>query len=157
MAGAPVRQAERGLIDSRLLVSGLIAAVALLLLLLAGGNHLQLQDARTIRETGAAAEATLSEVLGGGSRGGSHRYSYSFVVGAERFAQERRAITYEARYASKAGDRVRVWYDPRDPRKSVTQAELDSLESWPNRLFFPVAGLALLAWAIVRTIRRPRA
>ena len=156
MAGAPIRQAERGLISARLLVSGLIAALALLFLILAVGNHLQLQDARSLRESGVATEATLSEVLGGGARGGSHRYSYSFVVGAERFAQQRRDITYDARYSSKVGDRVKAWYEPRDPRKSITQAELDSLESWSNRLFFPLAGLALLAWTIARTIRRPR-
>ena len=156
MAGAPIRQAERGLIGARLLVSGLIAAIALVLFLLALGAHFQLQEARTIRQTGAATEATLSEVMGGGARGGSHRYSYSYVVGTERFAQQRRDITYDARRASKVGDRVKAWYDPRDPRKSVTQAELDSLESWANRIFFPLAGLALLAWAIARTIRRPR-
>jgi hypothetical protein len=156
VAGAPVRQAERGLIAARLLVSGLIAAVAMLFFVLAIGAHLQLQEARTLREKGIATEATLSEVLGGGSRGGSHRYSYSFVAGTERFSQQRRDITYDVRYSSKVGDRVRVWYDARDPRKSVTQAELDSQESWTNRLFFPVAGLALLVWAIVRTIRGPR-
>ena len=129
MAGPSVRQAERGLISARLLVSGLIAAIALLFFVLAGGAHLQLQDARTLRESGAATEPTLSEVIGGGARGGSHRYSYAFVVGAERFTQQRRDITYDARYSSKVGDRVKVWYDARDPRKSITQAELESLES----------------------------
>lgn len=154
MAGAPVRQAERGLIAARPLVSGAIAAVALVFLLLAGGAHLQLQEARRLLEAGAATEATLTEVLGAGSRGGSHRYSYSFMVGADRFAQQRRDITYDARYSSKVGDRVKVWYDPADPTKSVTRAELDTLEAWSNRLFFPLVGLALLAWAVARTIRR---
>lgn len=154
MAGAPVRQAERGLIASRLLVSGAIASVALVLLLLAGGAHLQLQDARALVEKGVATEATLTEILGGGSRGGSHRYSYSFMVGADRFAQQRRGITYDARYSSRVGERVKVWYDPANPARSITRAELDELESWPNRIFFPLAGFALLAWAIAR-LRRP--
>ena len=55
-----------------------------------------------------------------------------------------------------AGDRVKVWYDPGNPARSITRAELDDLESWPNRIFFPLAGLALLGWAIAR-LRRPRA
>ena len=154
MAGAPIRQAERGVTWSRLLVSAAIAAIALVALLLAGGAHLQLREARGLMATGVAAEATLTEVLGGGSRGGSHRYSYSFLVGTDRFEQVRRNITYDARYGSKAGDRVKVWYHPGNPAKSITRAELDSLEAWPNRIFFPVVGLALLAWAIVR-LRRP--
>jgi hypothetical protein len=155
MAGAPVRQAERGLIDARLLVSALIAAIGLFFFVLAAGAHLQLQEARGLMQGGKTGEATITEVLGGGGRGGSHRYSYGFLVGADRFAQARRDITYDARYGTKVGDRVKVWYDPRDPSKSITRAELDELESWPNRLFFPLAGFALLAWAIARVIRRP--
>ena len=154
MAGAPVREAERGLIASRLLVSAAIAAAALFFLLLAGGAHLQLQEARGLVEAGVPADATLTEVIGGG-RGGSHRYSYEFPVGKDRFGQARRDITYDARYGSKVGDRVKVWYDRANPAKSVTRAELDAMESWPNRLFFPIAGIALLAWAIAR-LRRPR-
>jgi hypothetical protein len=156
VAGAPVRQAERGLSAARLLVSGAIALVALFFFVLAGGAHLQLREARTLVETGASGEATITEILGGGSRGGSHRYSYAFMVGADRFAQHRRDITYDARYSTKVGDRVKVWYDRGNPAKSVTRAELDSLESWPNRAFFPLAGIALLAWALAR-LRRPRA
>ena len=155
MAGASVREVEPRLSAAGWLGTAVIVAIALALGVLAIGLHLKLEEARRLVEAGAAVDGTLTEVLGG-ARGGSHRYSYQYTVGTTRYTQARRDISYDARYSLKPGDRIQVWHDRASPAKSTTRAELDELESWGNRLFFPVAALALFAWAAARLRRRFR-
>ena len=45
-------------------------------------------------------------------------------------------------------------HDPADAQRSTTIAEIAELEGWVNRVLFPLVGLALVAWTVVRMLPR---
>ena len=47
-----------------------------------------------------------------------------------------------------------MWHDVADPQRSTTIAEIAELEGWVNRVLFPLIGLALVAWTVVRMLPR---
>src|SRR5687767_4758695 len=83
---------------------------------------------------GAVPEGTVTEILG--SKGSNSRfYSYTFPVDGRVQAATRRDIPWSAR-DTPIGSKVVVRYDPQDPSKNMTRAELDESESWGNRIVF---------------------
>lgn len=133
-----------------------IGSIALLLLaaffgLLSIGHALQVQEARAIWADGKATEGTLTA---------QHRrkksavveYSYVYRVDGRELIAEKRSIPWAAREIP-VGAKLAVRYDPANPEKSVTPAELQEIESWANRALLPVLALAFLAGAIVVFVR----
>lgn len=142
---------------SRWFATLLIVAGGLFFLLLGLGAWLQLVEAREVRATGALAEATVTGKRAGGKRSSRHDFSYTVRVGQRQFDRTVTGIGYRDYERLQVGERILVWYRAEDPARSLSEVELAELESWPNRLFLPLAGLALLAWGVARMIRRPRA
>lgn len=134
----------------------LILVVGLFVLLLALGAHLQLLDARKLKSEGRLAEGTVTDTRTGGKRSTSYYFSYEFPAGAVTRARKDRTISYRDYAKMRRGNRIQVWYDPASPESSITMPEMAEHESWANRLFFPLAGLALLGWGIARIVRRRR-
>lgn len=132
----------------------LLLIAGLFVLMLAFGASLQRGEARRLWTEGAAAEGTVTGILG--SKGSNAKfYSYTFPAGGRVQEQVRRDIPWSARNTP-VGSKVAVRYDPKDPAKSVTQFELEESESWGNRFVFPLIGSALVAWALLRIIRPRR-
>ena len=134
----------------------LILAVGLFFLLLALGAHLQLLEARKLMSQGRQAEGTVTEARGGGKRSTSYYFSYEFPAGAVSYAGKNRSIAYGDFTQMRSGGKIQVWYDAAHPERSITAAELAEHESWANRLFFPLLGLALIGWGTARIVRRSR-
>ena len=131
----------------------LILLAGLFVLMLSMGGSLQRDEARRLWAEGAVAEGTVTEILGSkGSR--AMYYSYTYSYGGRVLTQTRRNIRGQARQTP-IGSKVTVRYDPKDPSKSITQAELDEMQAWGNRFVFPFLGAALVGWALLR-IFRPR-
>jgi hypothetical protein len=140
----------------RLAATILIALAGLLFALLALGNELRLADMRTLMESGAQAEGTVTEQLGA-KKSNAKAYSYKYRVGEREWTATRRDIPYAARELP-IGSRVPVRYDPTNPERSITPAELEEAHGWGNRILFPLITVALIAWAVRRAVRagRPR-
>jgi len=134
----------------------LIVAIGLFALLLALGAHLQLLEARKLMSQGRQTEGMVTEAHGGGKRSTSYYFSYEFPAGNVKHARKNRSIAYGDYTQMRPGTRIQVWYDPANPERSITTPELAEHESWANRLFFPLVGLALLGWGVARIVRRPR-
>jgi hypothetical protein len=123
--------------------------------LLALGNALALDEAREISARGQATEGVLTE---------HHRrkkstaleYSYTYRVEGRQLTAERRSIPW-ARGDTPVGSKLAVRYDPSNPARSVTPAELEELEHPANRAFLWIVALALFAWAGYLMVRRPKA
>lgn len=131
-----------------ILVAGLFAAV------MAIAHHLSVQSARELMRTGSQAQGTVTEQLG--SRGSNAKYySYTFRVGAREWVAKRRDIPWTARELPVAA-KVAVRYDPSNPERSITAAELEETESWGNRILFPLVATGLLTWGIGRVVRRKK-
>ena len=138
----------RWVVTILIFLGGLTAAA------LALGQHLALTDARRLMADGAQARGTITEQIGA-RKSNSRYYSYRFNVGNREVTATRRDIPWAARELA-MGANVPVRYDPRDPSRSITPAELQEAEGWGNRLLFPILGAVLIAWAALRTVRRPR-
>ena len=136
----------------RWLVSIPVLLAGLFVCLLALGSELHLQEHRRLMESGAQAEGTITEQLGA-RKSNAKFYSYRFRAADREWTASRRDIPYSARELP-IGSKVPVRYDPADPARSVTPAELQELEGWGNRFLFPVIGVALVAWAV--TLMRAR-
>ena len=132
-----------------------IVAAALFFLVLGAGNHLQLVEARELVEAGTPVEGVVTERISR-RKSNSYDFHYRYSVGGREYAALRRSGPYSMRDELAPGSKIRVWHDRAEPSRSTTRAELAELESIPNRLFFPLAGVALLAWAIQRMRRRPQ-
>ena len=132
----------------RLAVSILIALAGLLFALLALGNELRLSDMRTLMESGARAEGTITEQLGA-KKSNAKSYSYRFRAGDRDWTATRRDIPYAARELP-IGSRVPVRYDPANPERSITSHELEEAHGWGNRILFPLVAIAFIAWAVRR-------
>lgn len=141
---------------SRWLATLLIVAGGLFFLLLGLGGWLQVVEAREIKASGTQAEATVSGKRSGGKRSSRYDFSYTVRVGDRQVEKTVTGIGYRNYERMKIGERIAVWYRADDPGRSITDVELAEIESWPNLLFLPVVGLALLGWAIARIVRRPR-
>lgn len=135
----------------RLAATVLIALAGLAFALLALGNELRLADMRTLMESGAQAEGTITEQLGA-KKSNAKSYSYRFRAGDRDWTATRRDIPYAARELP-IGARVPVRYDPANPERSITAAELEEAHGWGNRIFFPLVAIALIAWAVRRAVR----
>ena len=128
----------------------LLAGLCVLVISLAMG--LQRDEARRLWAEGAVTEGTVTEILG--TKGSNAKfYSYTFPADGRMHTQTRRDIPWSAR-DTPVGSRVTVRYDAKSPAKSITQAELEELESWGNRIIFPLIGIALVGWGAARILRR---
>jgi hypothetical protein len=139
----------------RWLATLLILAAGLLALLLALGAHLELGDARELMARGRQVEGVVTEAYAV-RQGTASGYSYAYAVGGTRYSAIKRSIPRGLKEKLPPGTRIAVWYDAADPPRSTTIAEIAELEGWANRVFFPLIGLALLAWAVVRMLPRKR-
>lgn len=137
----------------RWLATALIVAGALLCLLLALGSHLLLLEARDLMAQGRQVEGTVTETRTGGRRSTRYSFSYAYPAGSVRYAKANRTIAYRDYARMRRGQTIAVWYDPANPERSITVAEMADYESLANRLFFLLAGLAFLVWAITRVVR----
>ena len=133
----------------RWLTTFLILVPGLVALLLALGAHLELGEARELMARGRQVEGVVTEAYTSG-------YSYSYAVGGTRYSAAKRGIPRRLREKLPPGTRIAVWHDPAEPQRSTTIAEIADLEHWANRLLFPLIGLALIAWAVVRMLPRKR-
>jgi hypothetical protein len=107
-------------------------------------------------EDGSTVQGTVTELIGA-KGGNTYRYSYAYPVGGSTLTTSNRSIPTAARDESRPGTIIQVRYDPAKPERSMTAAELEDLESWPDRIIFPVVAILLLAAGVMR-IRslRPR-
>ena len=138
----------------RWLVTILIVLGALLAAALALGQHFALADARQLFATGAHAQGTITEQVGA-RKSNSRYYSYRFSAGTREVTASRRGVPWAAQDLP-VGSSLAVRYDPRDPSRSITPAELQEAEGWGNRLLFPLLCASLVAWAVARILRKPR-
>ena len=133
-----------------------IVVAAFFFLLLAGGAHLQLEEARRLIAAGNVAQGTVTSLTA--PRGSqAYSYAYEYAVGGKRYSKSNRSIPYGLKDTVPVGTPIQVWYDPRRPEVATTQAELADHESIANRVLFPLVAVALIAWAVKRTRRRPPA
>lgn len=131
----------------------LLAGLFVLMLSMAAG--LQRGEAQLLWAEGALAEGTVTEILG--SKGSTAMYySYTYSYGGRVQTQSRRNIRGQAK-ETPIGSKLTVRYNPKDPSKSITKAELDEMQAWGNRFVFPFIGAALVAWALMRIFRPRRA
>ncbi len=137
----------------RWLLTASIFAFAALFALLGLGAHLALGDARRLAESGTQAEATVTELVAA-KRSTAYRVSYRYDAAGRSLEASKRSIPYGMRGELRPGAKIPVWYEPAQPGRSTTRAEVAELERWPNRIFFPVAAIALLAWGVIRTRKR---
>ena len=140
----------------RWLGTTLIVGGGLFFLMLALGSQIQLVEARQLMSAGAQAQGIITQKFAGGRRSSRHDFTYTFSVGDGRFEKTVTGIAYRDYEQMQVGEKIPVRYEPANPGKNVTSPELADLEGWPNRLFGPVLGLALLGWGIARIVRRPR-
>ena len=134
-------------------------AVVLLVLsaffgLLAIGHSLQVDEARRVWATGKETDGTLT-AHHGRRKSTLREYTYSYRVEGRELLAQKRSIPWSAREIP-IGTRLEVRYDPANPQASMTPAELQELENWANRAFFPLAALGLLGGAIFVALRRGR-
>ena len=139
----------------RWIVSILLLLAGIATLMMALGQALALQDQRQLFAAGAQAEGTVTEQAQG-RKSSARFYSYRFRAGDRDWVAKHRDIPFGASEIP-VGAKVPVRYDPANPARSVTAAELEDAEGWANRLLFPVIGVALIAAAVVRMVRKPRA
>jgi uncharacterized protein DUF3592 len=141
----------------RRLATLVIFVAGLFFLLLALGGHLQLLDARRLMAKGGKVEGSVTQAYSGGRRSTAYYFDYEYpAAGGLKLSGKKRSISYSDYERLRPGTKVPVWHDPGNPGRSVTTAEMAELESWANRLFFPLVGLAFLAWGIYRVVgRRP--
>ncbi len=133
-----------------------ILLAGLFVLVLALGAGLQRAEARQLWANGAVAEGTVTERQG--SKGSNAKfYSYTFPAAGSVQTRTRRDISPWTAGEVPIGAKVTVRYDPKDPSKSITRHELDEIESFGNRIVFPMIGAALVAWALLRIFRPRRA
>jgi uncharacterized protein DUF3592 len=132
----------------------LILAAGLFFLLLALGGHLQLLEARKVMAEGQPAEGTVTGLRRGTGKSASYYFSYEFPAGGAMHARKDAGVSYGDYQGLRQGTRIKVWYDPAHPAKSITTPEMAEFESVPNRLFLPAAALLLLGWGVVRIVRR---
>lgn len=132
----------------------LIFVAALFFLVLALGAHLQLLEARQLMAEGRAADGTITGVRKGRGKSSSYYFSYAFSVGGATHARTDVSVPYGEYQTLQEGRNLQVRYDPADPGKSVTKPEMAQLESWPNRLFFPILSLMFIGWWVARLARR---
>lgn len=137
----------------RWLLTASIFAFAALFALLGLGAHLSLGDARRLAESGTRAEATVTELVAA-KRSTAYRVSYRYAAAGRTLDATKRSIPYAMREELRPGARIPVWYDPSQPERSTTRAELAEMEGWPNRIFFPAVAIALLAWGVIRARKR---
>jgi uncharacterized protein DUF3592 len=133
----------------------LILVAGLLFLLLALGGHLQLLEARKVMAEGTKVEGSVTQAYSGGRRSTAYYLDYEYpAAGGLKLSGKKRSISYSDYERLRPGTKVPVWHDAGNPERSITTAEMAELESWANRLFFPLVGLAFLAWGIARIVRK---
>jgi hypothetical protein len=122
--------------------------------LLALGNAVALDEAREISARGQATEGVLTEQHRR-KKGTAVEYTYTYKVEGREFTAERRSIPW-GRSGMPVGSKLAVRYDPTDPERSVTPAELEELEHPANRAFLWIVAFAFLAWAGYLMVRGPK-
>ena len=112
--------------------------------LLAVGHTVQVHEGRDLWANGKVAEGTITEQFH--HKRSCCEYTYTYAVDGQVLTAERRSITSKAG-SLPIGTKVEVRYDPADAERSMTAAELETLESWGNRALLPGIALILLGWA----------
>ena len=120
--------------------------------LLALGNALMREKALEIWAHGKVAEGTLT-AHHGRKKSTLREYSYTYVVDGKELTAERRTIPWAARELP-VGSRLVVRYDPFDPSKSFTEAEMQEWNHAGNRAFLAVIALVLLGGAAYVAVRK---
>ena len=121
--------------------------------LLALGHTLQVEEAREIWAHGRPVEGSLTAQIS--QKKGPQYYSYAYAVDGAAITAERRSIPGAAAQIP-VGTKLAVRYDPADPARSMTAAELQELEHPANRALLPMMALAFLGGAIYLAARGPR-
>ena len=121
--------------------------------LLGIGHLLVVKELEQLWVQGHAAEGTLT-AHHGRRKSNMSEYSYTYRVGGEEFTAERRSVPWSARDLP-VGSRLDVRYDPAEPDRSVTPAELEENGKWTNQAIFFVVAAGFLAWAVRRIVKRP--
>jgi len=117
--------------------------------------HFQsVERAKELMLTGAQAEGTVTEQLGTRASNAKY-YSYKFRAGTREWTATRRDIPWAAREIP-VGAKIAVRYDPAQPERSITPAELEEAENWANRMLFPLVAAGLLGWGVARIARRKK-
>lgn len=120
--------------------------------LLSIGHAIQVDEARQVWAAGKPTDGTLT-AHHGRRKSTVREYTYTDRVDGRELIAEKRSIPWGAREIP-VGSRLEVRYDPADPERSMTPAELQELENWANRAFLPLVALALLGGAIFVALRR---
>ena len=131
-----------------ILVAGLFAAF------MAFAHFQSVERAKELMLRGAQADGTVTEQLG--TRGSNAKYfSYKFRAGTREWTATRRDIPWAAREIP-VGAKIAVRYDPAQPERSITPAELEEAENWANRMLFPLVAAGFLGWGVARIARRKK-
>lgn len=112
--------------------------VGVLCLVGANREYRELKEARALMVTGRQVEGKVTDVS---LQGRDYEIAYSFRVDGRPFLVHERPIPRSEYGRLSKGTKITVWYDPRDPKESITAAELVELESWSNRIGLPLFGL----------------
>lgn len=138
----------------RRLATLLIVVAGLFAMFMSFAHHLSVQHARQLMLTGAQAQGIVTEQLG--TRGSNAKYySYTFRTGTRDWVATRRDIPWAGREIP-VGAKIAVRYDPDNPERSITAAELEEVENWANRMLFPLIAAGLLGWGVARIARRKK-
>jgi len=121
--------------------------------LLGIGHLVAVENAEKLWARGKPAEGTLT-AHHGRRKSNMSEYTYDYRVGDQGYTAERRSVPWSARELP-IGARLEVRYDPEDPDRSITPAELEEARKWPNKAFFFVVSAAFLGWAVRRIVKRP--
>ena len=137
------------------LLSGILILVGVFLLFVALADYRALREARRLTEGGTLAWGLVTEIRRS-ERSSNDDFSYEFNAAGRNYRKHRIEVGRANIGEFVAGQRIAVWYDQANPSRSTTAPERARLEELPSRIFFPLSGLALLAFGIARAARRSR-
>jgi uncharacterized protein DUF3592 len=134
------------------LASGILILVGFFMLLVALADYRTLRDARRLSTEGTRTDGLIMEIRRS-QRRANDDFSYEFSAFGRTYGKHRVEVGGANLGELAAGQRIPVWYEAANPQLSITAPERARLEELPSRIFFPLLGLALLAFGIVRSAR----
>ena len=137
------------------IASGALILIGLFMLLVALADYRALREARRLIEEGTLAWGLVTEIRRSELRS-NDEFSYEFKAAGRIYGKHRIEVGGANLGEFVAGQRIAVWYDQANPGRSITAPERARLEELPSRIFFPLSGLAFLAFGIVRAALRSR-
>ena len=108
------------------------------------------EEAQELWARGQATEGTLT-AHHGRRKSNMREYSYTYRVGAASSPPSAAHPVVRARAADRL-EASTVRYDPADPERSVTPAELEENGKWINQAIFFVIAAGFLGWAVRRIV-----